>query len=546
MVKTNKEQIFNDLKLKFPDIEFNIPNDYKDIATKNIISMICKTHKKQFFLPLKKILKTKKLGCDICHGRFFDIDFANNFHNYKYDYSKVNYIDASTPVEIICDIHGSFLQTPKIHYRSGCPKCGNIKKNTKISETSRNSDKLIIDKFNEANIDNKFLLKEINFPKITFICKKHNKEKSIQHNRLHLLKCEDCITDDIKIKTIENLKVKFKEIHNEKYQYDWESYISTHKNMRIFCNSHNEWFQQDPTNHLRGHGCPKCGNINSKEEENLFLFISENFSGTIERKNRTILDGKEIDIYIPDLNLGFEYNGLYFHSEEFREKDFHFNKSKTCLDKGIQLIHIYEDDWISKQDIIKNKILNLLKINTRIFARKCKIREIPNKKSKDFLNKNHIQGFIPAQICIGLFFNNELVSVMTFIESRFNTDCDVELLRYCSNHNIIGGASKLLNYFEKNFDFKRIVSYANFDYSNGNLYKKLGFEFKGFSDPSYHYFKKNSQIRLSRLNFQKHKLKEKLDIYDETLSETENMRNNNYLKIYNSGNMVFIKDSSKT
>ena len=262
--------------------------------------------------------------------------------------------------------------------------------------------------------------------------------------------------------------------------------------------------------------------------------------------NYKLIGLKEIDIVLPDIKLGIEYDGLIFHSEgllnEGRvrnvDKNYHLNKLELCLEKGYDLFHIFESDNI---DIWISMINNRLGFNERIYARKCIIKELKSTEIKDFLNNNHLQGFINSSINLGLYHNNELVSVMTFSKPRFNKKYDYELIRFCNklNTSVIGSASKLFNYFIKNYNPKSIISYANRRFSNGSIYEKLGFKFLRKTAPNYFYFKPSIRILMSRNQFQKHKLANLLDKFDENLSESENMFNNGYRRIYDCGNLVY-------
>ena len=189
--------------------------------------------------------------------------------------------------------------------------------------------------------------------------------------------------------------------------------------------------------------------------------------------------------------------------------------------------------------ILNNKIGN----NNKIFARKCSIKQLNNLDYKNFCNDNHLQGYGIAKIKLGLYYNDELVSVMSFSKSRFNKNVEYELIRFCTklNTTVIGGASKLLNNFVLKYNPESIISYANRRWSQGHLYEKLGFEFIQNTTPNYFYFKPNENILFSRNMFQKHKLKDKLNKFDIKLTESENMFNNNYRRIYDSGNKVYIK-----
>ena len=295
--------------------------------------------------------------------------------------------------------------------------------------------------------------------------------------------------------------------------------------------------------------CPHCyksGTSNMEQEivEYIRSIISDRVYNR-ELLNRRIIDNRELDIYIPTKNLAIEFDGLYFHSEVSGNKshDYHLIKTNECKEKGIRLIHIFEDEWCYKKRIVKSKLRNLLlPPKYRIFARKCVIKEIDNNTKDKFVEKYHIQGKDISGIRLGLFYYNHLVAVMTFCKSRLNSNYEYELSRFCSlsNFQIVGGASKLLSYFERHYNPKSLITFADKRWSVGNLYYKLGFTLKNESRPNYFYTK--DQQRFSRLPYQKYKLKSKLSNFDSNLSESQNMFNNGFDRIFDCGNMVFIKE----
>ena len=294
--------------------------------------------------------------------------------------------------------------------------------------------------------------------------------------------------------------------------------------------------------------CTICNKLDYKEsarEIELANFIELNYNGTILRNYKEKIS-KELDIYLPDLKLAFEYNGVYWHSDIYKDKKYHLNKTEECELKGIQLIHIWEDEWINKKEIIKSMILNKLnRTPNKIFARKCEIKEIiDNKLIKNFFNENHIQGFVGSKIKIGLFYKEELVSLMIFGSNRknlgnINVIDKYEMLRFCNklNLNVIGGASKLFKYFVINFSPKEIISYADRCYSRGDLYIKLGFIFNKKTQVNYFYLD-NKLNRFNRFNFRKDILIK--NGYDSKKTEFEIMNELGYLRIFNSGNLKFL------
>jgi len=293
--------------------------------------------------------------------------------------------------------------------------------------------------------------------------------------------------------------------------------------------------------------CLKCNPIlcgRSKMKLDVLEFIKLNYTGDIISNTRSVIDN-EIDIYLPDLGLAFEFNGLHQHSDLHKDKYYHINKSNDCLDKDIQLIHIWEDDWLYKTNIIKSIILNKIGNSNRIFARKCIIKEVDNKLVRSFLVNNHIQGFVGSKIKLGLFHNDELVSLMTFGSLRkslgYNSkENSYELLRFCNklNSSVIGGASKLFKHFTKSYEVNQVISYSDTSRGVGNLYEKLGFKFSHNSDPNYYWVINN--IRKHRFNFRKDRL---VSLgYDKEKTEIQIMNELGYYRIFDCGSKKWIKD----
>ena len=318
----------------------------------------------------------------------------------------------------------------------------------------------------------------------------------------------------------------------------------------IFCNICNNQFviqRQLYRNRIRNfiEICLNCNPISSGfsiDEKKVFSFIRENFNGEIVENFK--LNKKEIDIYLPDIKIGFEFNGLYWHSELHKSKSYHYDKYEFFKNNNIHIVNIWEDDWIYKQDIVKSMILNKLGKSNKIFARKCEIREVSdNKLIREFLETNHIQGFVGSKVKLGLYFNNELVSLMTFGNLRKSLgqkskEGSYELLRFCNklNTSVVGGASKLFKYFKDNYKPLEIISYSMNSHSVGNIYKILGFELS--SETKYNYFWVKNTIRYHRFNFRKDKLI--IEGNDPNLTESEIMYKKGYFRIFDSGSKKWV------
>jgi len=280
--------------------------------------------------------------------------------------------------------------------------------------------------------------------------------------------------------------------------------------------------------------CNPIGDSSSIKENELYDYIAGIYDGEIVQSYR---DGLEIDIYLPELNLGFEFNGLYWHSEEKRGKSYHIDKTEYFKERGVRIVHIWEDDYDNKIEIVRSQINNWLGVSdNKIYARKCHVEVIGDSKiAREFLDSNHIQGYVNSSLKLGLFYNGVLVSIMVFdhFEGRRQMRGDEwNLSRFCNrtNTNIVGGASKLLKYFITNYSPSRIISYADRDWSTGDLYYTLGFELVSTSKPDYKYIVDNSRVHKSR--YRKGRLKTEL-------TESMEMKNRKIDRIFDCGKMKF-------
>ena len=252
--------------------------------------------------------------------------------------------------------------------------------------------------------------------------------------------------------------------------------------------------------------CTVCNPVDkhqSGKEIKLYNFIKSIYDGEIIQNYR--LEKQELDVFLPQFNLGIELNGVHWHSDIYKDRNFHLNKSNFFNQNEIHLFHIWEDDWDNKTQIIQSQIKNVLGLSQKIPARKCQVKSITDTKLvRKFLDSNHIQGFVNSNLKIGLYYQDELISIMTFdkFEGRNKmSDSEWNLNRFCNklDHSIIGGASKLLSFFVKNYNPKRIISYADKDWSKGNLYEKLNFTKVYETEPDYKYVIKGKRIHKSNL-----------------------------------------------
>ena len=585
------------------------------------------------------------------------IEKAIQVHGDKYDYSKVEYINAQTKVCIICPEHGEFYQKPYNHLNgNGCPFCAKHKWNTDsfINEAKRiHGDKYDYSKTKFKNTREKVCIichdldrhgNEIGefwqYP-LTHLngcgCERERKGiketcweertcpicgKTFKERKKYKKICcsEECRKQYIKIhkneineKRSKKLKETFSKKTKEDYEiayekqkktclnkYGVENFSKTKEGRKISSESmkkmrkeqsekikndilipkYKKICEEDDLELIEFRNrfdctvkCKKCGNVFTTKtlgyltDENVtrrckicnpYLvvpsknnIIENEFSdflnecGVIFYRNYRGIKPIEIDFYLPEYKIGFEIDGIYWHSEVYKDNNYHKDKTKKCEINGIELIHVFEDEWNYKKEICKSRIKNILGLTkNNIFARKCKIKEITKNDVKSFLNENHLQGYSIFKYGYGLYYEDELVSLMTFGKLRKNLgqkskEGCYEMIRFCNKigTNVIGGASRLLSHFIKKHNPKEIVSYSDNRWSNGKMYEKIGFKLDHESSPNYYYV--IGDKRVNRFSFRKNVLVEK---YGCTKEETEHdfCIKQKWYRIYDCGNKVWI------
>ena len=400
-------------------------------------------------------------------------------------------------------------------------------------------------------------LKESKFCEVMtqcYDCGKEVKRKMLLENQ-NPVRCKSCA---IKFNNVSKKKLpyvttkKIIEQNNCKLITLEKEYMTRHHDVEIECGKCKNRFWQTPANYLKSKKfqCPSCSFSDtymvSNAEKEIKEFIESN-NLDVETSKRGIFasihHNSEIDIFIPEKNLGIEFDGLYYHSTRFKDKNYHNNKTNEAKKTHMTLLHIFEDEWRDKKEIIKSILKSKLNINDRkIHARKCEIKIIEAKRANKFLNDNHIQGEDRSGIRIGLLLEGELVCLLTVAKSRFNKSAEYEIVRFCNtlNTSVIGGFARLLKYFEKTYNPKNIITYADRRFSHGNLYANNGFKFSHVSKPNYWYVINGR--RESRHMWQKHKMQTRLKKFDENKSEVQNMLDNGYYQIFDCGNYVFLKN----
>lgn len=258
--------------------------------------------------------------------------------------------------------------------------------------------------------------------------------------------------------------------------------------------------------------------------------------------SRAIISPLELDIYIPEKKIAIEFNGNYWHSDKYIDKNYHRDKTFNCAQKGIKLIHVFEYEWTDdrKRSILENIIKgNIIDNKHTIYARDTTIKEVDNEIYKNFCNKYHLQGYTNASVTLGCYYNTELIGIMSFGNPRFNNEYEYELIRLCWKDNIkvVGGSEKLFTYFKNSYKPSSIVTYCNISKFGGKVYTSLGFKLCGITEPNYVWTKNKFNETLTRYQTQKHKLVEQ-GLGTEEQTEDEIMKSLGYIKVYDSGNII--------
>src|SRR5574337_1372 len=285
--------------------------------------------------------------------------------------------------------------------------------------------------------------------------------------------------------------------------------------------------------------CPICWGSRSHLEaivKKWFVGCTEN----VQFSNRSIIKPYELDIVFPNKKLAVEINGSYWHNADSNTIPL-LEKYNMAHKAGYRLIHLWDYEIKNKPHQVKSILMaSIGKFDNIIYARECTVKKINWSAVKDFINRNHIQGAgKPTSLNYGLFYNDKMVSLMTFGKRRFDNNDGCELYRYCNELNtcVIGGASKLFKHAPK----QPIISYCDRRLFSGNVYIKLGFTEKSLSKPGYVWYNKHNV--LNRLKTQKHKLK-KMPNYDPELTEDKIMKSNGYMKLIDCGQIVYTRGFS--
>ena len=515
------------------------------VNSRTKVNIFCNIHKKEFKQSPSEHLKGS--GCKECGiqktakslvgDTSTFIKKAKKIHGAtKYNYSKTIYLNSKKKVEIICDIHNSFFVTPNDHLskKVGCQICGKNKTTKAVQERYKDIGKEHLE--TAKKVHNNIYV----YSKVIIGCSKHGDFKMLLDSHAIVQQgCPKCGKERMgkaqSLKLDEFISRAIKK-HGNLYSYkNIDNFINGKSYINIFCQKCNKYFKQQAKMHLQGSNCPKCANLISNPEKEIVEFIKSLGIEVIENTRKIITNpntgrGRELDIFIPKYNLAIEFNGIYFHSSKFKDKNFHKEKSDACREKGIFLLHIFEDDFNYKKDLIFNRIKYILGKLKYILAEEIKLKIINSSIANDFLNKNYIYGETEASFYYGLFYDEQLVGTAGFLKNTKNNK--YELVRY-SSKVIVNGLEKILKEYKNNFS-ETLYTFVDNSFFNYQDYIKLGFIKIDEIVPDYKYVIKGQTEDKSK--WQKEDIKIKLPkIYNENKNLEEMMIDAGIYKIYDCG-----------
>lgn len=459
---------------------------------------------------------------------------AQKIHGDKYSYHNVEYINSRTKVAVTCKKHGDFLITPSAHIQGrGCPKCKFEKQSFTTEDFIRKSQEVHGDfyDYSKSNYVN-------SYTQVKILCPEHG--EFFQTAKSHIYDKKGCKYCGIQ-SSAEKHKLpqevfedKANFVHSKFYEYGL--YSGAKNSILVKCPLHGT-FSVNASAHLQGQGCPECHSSVSNYHQKLIDDLSGKVKFLVNDKKT--LDGKyELDLFFPEHNFAVEINGVYWHSSIFKPRYYHQNKFLLADKKGIKLLQVWDSELRDNYDLV----LSMIKVQVgladqKIPARKTTVKHVDPVKYKDFLNKNHIQGEAPSKTKLGLFYKDQLVSVIGFTLR----DGEWVLDRFCSDRGIIvvGGFSKLFKYFVENFGPEKIVTFSDNRYSNGALYKNMGFDFIKENVPRLYYTDKNNVF--NRRNFQKPRLKKAYpSLYNDSLTEKEIAEKAGFYQLWGPGTRKWV------
>lgn len=422
----------------------------------------------------------------------------------KYDYSKTVFKGSRSEVQIHCNVCGTdFMQQARKHLEGqGCRNCRNegFRKAYQLGKDDfiKRAQGVHGGKYNYSKVQ----YKSTRDP-VCIVCPEHGEFWQAPMNHLNGQGCKKCYHEGKFLSKEEVLK-RCKDVHGDFYDYSLVEYKGYSEKVDITCPKHGV-FSQSMADHLYGKGCPKCVHHISSQEIECFEFIKQ-FCPDAVQSDRTVLEGKELDIYIPSKHLAVEINGIYWHNDKQKDKRYHFNKFVACKEKGVRLIQITDYEWNKDRVKFEKLLKHAMGVDSgrRVNARQCEVVELAASECKDFYNTYHPQGHASNPVNMALKTKDgEIVAIMSFGFGKTTrgagrvsgaSEAVWELSRFATSCVVRGGASRLFKAFVRGYNPKQVRSFSMNDWFSGGVYEALGFT-PEYVAPDYRVFHPKNGLR---------------------------------------------------
>jgi hypothetical protein len=336
-----------------PDIENLDLSKVTEFVSDQCIEVLCKKHG-NFHVFVNQLLYSHQrcTGCVKEEAQFNFIEKSKEIHNNKFDYSLVKYIGNNKKVEIICPIHGVFLQTPQHHLKGGCNQCSFYNRFLTKDE--------FIEKSNSVHglkYDYSLVNYVNNRTKVAIKCENGHIFEQLPFSHMQGKGCETCYYDKLRIKNKEEFIEKCKSLYDDTYCYDNINYFNNDTKLDLYCNIHKCTSSRTPFQIIRGQTCNMCTTVSKGEEKikNILVEKKINFQTQKIFKECRNIYPLRFDFYLLDYDLCIEYNGIqHYESLEFFGGDEKLRytqnndtiKSNYCKDNNIKLEIIRFDENI--------------------------------------------------------------------------------------------------------------------------------------------------------------------------------------------------------
>lgn len=455
-------------------------------------------------------------------------------HGSAYGYSCANYVNAATKVDVTCRKHGTFSVLPNNHIRkrSGCPKCKCDKQSARQAMSTSDA----VAMFANAHAG-KYTYAKVTLTKlsgrVTVTCPTHGDFEvdavSHRHGRSGCPKCRKAYNK----RTSAEFVTVTHNVWGDKFDVSSATYFDCKTHVNVTCKTHGV-FRVTPDNFLRGKGCPVCGRVDSKPERFITKFI-EDHGFTVERRAKPEwMDGKELDIFVPEAKLAIEYCGSPFHASvgglfDDKPDNYHYKKWAACANAGVTLMTVFDFVFLRNPTLVLHAVSHKLQLSERVFARQCLLESVSNAVAIEFHNRNHIDGAsLGASDHYGLRYKQQLVAVMScgneYSQSLKRSSYAVKRLSTLSGVAVVGGVSKLRS-AAPNATMRVSHDHGGCMTTTSNK-----------ASLRYWWVSKDSKQALSRNSCQRNKLENKFGIpLSDADTEETYMVARGYRKVFNSG-----------